>query len=248
MGAKCVIFPKGKTTWKGFVPPCKFKDGDIISDGNYVAIFYKIGTPCRCTSHNVIYYHCYYSQKYCKFKKELDFGIGTATEFKYATEEEKQKLFDAIKANGYKWNAETKTLEKIKPEFKVGDKIKRKGDTRLTTIKEVRDDCYIITFKDVFDNAYITDKLLFSSQDEYEIIPNKFDINTLKPFDKVLVRLTNGFVWMPKFFSYYDTNSKIKYYPFVTIDNIGYSQCIPYEDNKHLSNTTDDCAEYYKTW
>jgi hypothetical protein len=28
--AKCVIFPKGKTTWKGFVPPCKFKDGDVI--------------------------------------------------------------------------------------------------------------------------------------------------------------------------------------------------------------------------
>ena len=28
--AKCVIFPKGKTTWEGFVLPCKFKDGDII--------------------------------------------------------------------------------------------------------------------------------------------------------------------------------------------------------------------------
>ena len=27
--AKCVIFPKGKTTWKGFVPPCKFKDDRI---------------------------------------------------------------------------------------------------------------------------------------------------------------------------------------------------------------------------
>lgn len=28
--AKCVIFPKGKTTWESFIPPCKFKDGDII--------------------------------------------------------------------------------------------------------------------------------------------------------------------------------------------------------------------------
>ena len=26
---KCVIFPKGKTTWEGFIPPCKFKDGGI---------------------------------------------------------------------------------------------------------------------------------------------------------------------------------------------------------------------------
>ena len=29
--AKCVIFPKGKTTWEGFVPPCKFKDGDVLT-------------------------------------------------------------------------------------------------------------------------------------------------------------------------------------------------------------------------
>jgi hypothetical protein len=28
--AKCVIFPKGKTTWKGFQRP--FKDGDIVAD------------------------------------------------------------------------------------------------------------------------------------------------------------------------------------------------------------------------
>ena len=28
--AKCVIFPKGKTTWEGFVPPCKFKTGDVL--------------------------------------------------------------------------------------------------------------------------------------------------------------------------------------------------------------------------
>ena len=29
--AKCVIFPKGKTTWEGFIPPRQFKDGDILS-------------------------------------------------------------------------------------------------------------------------------------------------------------------------------------------------------------------------
>ena len=29
--AKCIIFPKGKTTWEGFVPPCKFKDEDILN-------------------------------------------------------------------------------------------------------------------------------------------------------------------------------------------------------------------------
>lgn len=29
--AKCIIFPKGKTTWEDFVPPYKFKDGDILA-------------------------------------------------------------------------------------------------------------------------------------------------------------------------------------------------------------------------
>ena len=37
---KCIIFPKGKNTWEGFVPPCKFNDGDIIytHTNNYVWI------------------------------------------------------------------------------------------------------------------------------------------------------------------------------------------------------------------
>ena len=35
--AKCVIFPKGKTTWEGVVPTCQFKDGDVfrIKSGKY---------------------------------------------------------------------------------------------------------------------------------------------------------------------------------------------------------------------
>ena len=48
---------------------------------------------------------------------------GNKTNLRLATEEEKQKLFDAIKTNGYCWNAETKTLEKL-PKFKVRDRIK----------------------------------------------------------------------------------------------------------------------------
>ena len=45
---KCVIFPKGKTTWEGFVPPCKFNDGDIVSGTMYpgetwIGIFKQYG-------------------------------------------------------------------------------------------------------------------------------------------------------------------------------------------------------------
>ena len=51
---------------------------------------------------------------------------------------------------------------------------------------------------------------------------------------------------MPKFFSRYDSETKC--YSFIITDNVGYSQCIPYEGNEHLVGKTDDCDEYYKTW
>ena len=61
-----------------------------------------------------------------------------------ATEEEREKLFKAIKDNGYKWNPKTKTLEKlVEPKFKVGDKIvKKKGISVPVEITSVGDDFY----------------------------------------------------------------------------------------------------------
>ena len=38
--------------------------------------------------------------------------------FRHATEEEKQRLFDALKENGLRWNTETKELEKIRKRVK----------------------------------------------------------------------------------------------------------------------------------
>ena len=73
----------------------------------------------------------------------------------------------------------------------------------------------------------------------------KFDINELKPFDKVLVRDTNYNNWRCGFF---DSISGIHDFKFRTTSSIN-TQCIPYNDEtKHLVGTTNDCPEYYKTW
>jgi hypothetical protein len=54
----------------------------------------------------------------------VDFSEPT---FRYATEEEKQLLIDAMKKDGKRWNAEMKCIEDIpKPKFKVGDKVRIK--------------------------------------------------------------------------------------------------------------------------
>ena len=44
-----------------------------------------------------------------------------STYFRHATEEEKQRLFDKLKEQGLRWNAETKTMERIRKRAKEGE-------------------------------------------------------------------------------------------------------------------------------
>ena len=239
---ECCIFPsKDQRDWSTFQRP--FKDGDIISNGRYVAIFHKSGKPENCVSSNVIYYHCWYNDNtYDKFKAKIDFGIGIIKEYKYATEKEKQKLFDAINESGYRWNEETKTLEKlIKPKFKAGDRVKRKDAdyTYIITITKLDNDYY-----DYVNEDGQCGVIHISKQDDWELVPNKFDITTLRPFDKVLVRPSNSDIWECDFFSLYNPKCSNRFHCI----GAWYNMCIPYIGNEHLRGTTDDCDEYYKNW
>lgn len=70
----------------------------------------------------------------------------------------------------------------------------------------------------------------------------KFDVNTLQPFDKVLMRTNERSIWEPDFFGYKDGNWIMG----VTVGNV---ECIPYnEETKHLVGTKEDCPEFYKWW
>lgn len=72
----------------------------------------------------------------------------------------------------------------------------------------------------------------------------KFDPNTLKPFDKVLVRDTTFGYWECEFFSHRIDDT----YPYVGITS-SYKYCIPYnDDTKHLIGTTDEAPKFYKYW
>lgn len=74
----------------------------------------------------------------------------------------------------------------------------------------------------------------------------RFDSNTLQPFDKVLVRDFLSDNWMADFFEKIEEND-VHYN--VTCVTTHWIQCIPYnEDTKHLLGTTNDCPEYYKWW
>lgn len=224
---KCVIYPKGKTTWEGFIPPCKFKDGDIVAtdSGRWLGIIKN--------KYNSEYYtvHCAIDYTF----NDIFYRCGEYRFSRLATEEEKQKLFQAIKDNGYKWNTETKTLEKLtEPKFKVGDKVKDKNNFTYTVLS-IKRRGYILN--DIYRTC-----VTFGDQDKYELVPNKFDITTLKPFEsRVLVRNDEGQYWVPAFWGckradgYTTTFGWCKY-------------CIPFGGNEHLLETNNDCDEYFKTW
>jgi hypothetical protein len=242
--AKCLIYPKGKTTWEGFVPPCKFKDGDILyikTDSHNHIEFIIIFKEIR---NNHIHKHACFAYQNLSIKKCAVCHIADAEIMRLATEEEKQKLLNAIKANGYKWNSYTKTLEKlIEPKFKVGDVIQDiyTSKVRITEVN-IEDERYGYVSMVAKGIGSIT----FSEQDnwEYELVPNKFDINTLIPFEsQVLVRNVDGDLWKPAIYGF--SPSKGGYY---VVGGTYWNQCIPHKGNEYLRGKTDDCKEYYKTW
>ena len=148
-------------------------------------------------------------------------------------------MFQKIKEAGYKWNAETKTLEKfVKPKFKVGDRVRHKETNKLYEISEVYDDSYGI--------AGFTWVIYMKYQDQYELVPNKFNPKMLNKLDKVLGRDNDTHIWKFDLFSYIVEHDC--YHTYKCVLNT-YRYCIPYNnETKHLEGTKDDAPEYYCYW
>ena len=73
----------------------------------------------------------------------------------------------------------------------------------------------------------------------------KFDPNTLKPFDKVLVRNDND-TWQVEFFSHICQHEPKGW---CQCSGDSYYFCIPYNDEtKNLVGTTEEAPEYYRYW
>lgn len=59
-----------------------------------------------------------------------------------------------------------------------------------------------------------------------------------KPFDKVLVRDSNDAPWTASYYSHKEGGSYRGSYPYITIGNLCFKYCIPFEGNEHLVGTT----------
>lgn len=229
---ECCLFPsKENRDWSKFITK-PFQNGDVISSSaGCIAIF------SHYSSTNAIVYHCVVVNDGIIIKQ--DTGIGYHRNCHLASRKEKSKLYDLLQEAGYFWNDETNSLEKYK--FKKGDTIQDKKTKQILTIYDVE------------HNKYKTCKclpcyIIAKHQNQFELCQEKFDITTLKTYDKILVRFGNNSVWEPQLFSRLDINLNHHVDKFVIIGFCSVPQCIPYEGNEHLAGTTNDCNDYYKTW
>ena len=233
--AEIMLFPsKEQRDWSKFELSHKFKIGDVIYNESYDFISIYKGHNTR------------FAVSYVPYLKVFNRGINLNSsvnieEFKcrLATQEEKEMLYNELQKAAHFWNNETNSLEKYK--FNIGDKIQNKTTKQIYSIYDIKHDKYKV-------KENIQCYLFTEYQNQYELYQEKFDITTLKPYDKVLVRHFNTSVWEPQIFSHLDTNLKHNSYKFVIVGFCSMPQCIPYEGNEHLVGTTNDCDEYYKTW
>ena len=93
----------------------EFKDGDIVVYGKSVAICRRI------YKHTLSFYVTLNEMVGLLFADEVE----SSEEYRFATEEEKQQLFDALEKEGKAWDAEKKQIVDLKPkvELKPFDKV-----------------------------------------------------------------------------------------------------------------------------
>lgn len=228
-GGECMLFPsKKQRDWDEFMIP--FKDGDIIiknepnigCEYRNIAIFksYNNNSTNKMTTH-------------CQVNGVNEFKTGMDVchkDWRLANAEEIKRFFTRMRESGYDFKG-GKLISL--PKFKAGDTIT--NGTFTFKISHVDDLFY-------YEEAGITvSKLLIQDQDKWRI--KKFDISSLKPYDKVLVRNSDG-CWYPTLVSYVDSSREV--YLIDTTDRAEY--VIPFKGNEHLIGGFSDPDPYYITW
>lgn len=249
---ECVLFPaKDQMDWSKFRLPVK--KGDIMmSNGRAFIISDDYADTFGDAYHKYI----------CgiditgAFKVSQSNHHWTNSFYIPASEEAKKELFDKMTEAGYRWNADTLELEKIKPEFKEGDVlINKEGDLYLLIGKIAKDigkaailyangdfiaeAAFTIT-SDGLALAKSSDKnklfsFLIRKGYKYDKVQHNIMKQCFKPFDKVLVRDNNTDSWKADIYLGYDENNPFPY----ICTKTNYSICIPYKDNEYLLGTTN---------
>ncbi len=128
----------------------KFKDGDIVYSEEDEEHYPSISILNLNNKDG----KCYYLWYPIKRREIIIYNVplldDEVNRFRYATEEEKQRLFDALAKNGKAWDAEKKQIVDLKPkvEFKQFQKVLTRDDNTRKWEAE------LFGFKDDDDNGF----------------------------------------------------------------------------------------------
>lgn len=207
-------------------PQPEFKDGDIVmSDSGTIVLVRGISSTRK------IYYHAYMRNEYIYINQvEGEFFSRISRIKRFATDSEKQQLFDALAKEGKAWDAEKKQIVDLKPAFEIGKLYvfrEEDEDGELTIIGELiaknesedtltfGNQYEIETEKFVTDQAFdlrisVNKELREATENEVELLNKHYDIwkngkeereqPAFKTFDKVLVRDGGEYEWLPALF------------------------------------------------
>ena len=228
-GGECMLFPsKEQRDWDDFMIP--FKNGDVIIRTEFnpgckqynIAIFKGYNN----NTHNKMNIHCQVNGAN-EFRTEMSIHH---KDWRLASYNEIKRFYTRMNESGYDFkNGKLIPL----PKFKVGDTIT--NGTYTFKISHIDDMYYYEKIGTTVNRLNIQD------QDKWKI--KKFDIHSLKPYDKVLVKYHKDGCWVPTMISYIDG---VAIYTIDKEDSPEY--VIPYENNEHLVAKYDDPDPYYITW
>lgn len=244
----------------------EFKDGDIVmSDSGTIVLVRGI-----CLTRK-IYYHAYMRNEYIYINQvEGEFFSRISRIKRFATDSEKQQLFDALAKEGKRWDSEKKQIVDLKPAFEIG---------KLYVFKEEDEDGELTIIGKLIDKNESEDTLTFGNQYEIEnekfVTDQTFDLRIsvskelreategevelfnkhyaiwkkekeqpcFKTFDKVLVRCGEKFKWLPAFFVRdrgEDFAARYNVLPLHTGKPADFTSCIPFEGHENIAFTDYD--------
>lgn len=250
-------------------PQPEFKDGDIVmSDSGTIVLVRGISLTRK------IYYHAYMRNEYIYINQvEGEFFSRISRIKRFATDSEKQQLFDALAKEGKRWDSEKKQIVDLKPAFEIGKLYvfrEEDEDGELTIIGELIDKNEsedTLTFGNQYEienEKFVTDQtfdlrisvnkeLREATENEVELFNKHYDIwkngkeqPAFKTFDKVLVRCGKGFKWLPAFFVRdrgEDFASRYNVLPLHSGKAADFTQCIPYEGHENFAFTDYDFVD-----
>lgn len=250
-------------------PQPEFKDGDIVmSDSGTIVLVRGISLTRK------IYYHAYMRNEYIYINQvEGEFFSRVSRIKRFATDSEKQQLFDALAKEGKRWDSEHKMIVDLKPAFEIGKLYvfrEEDEDGELTIIGELIDKNEsedTLTFGNQYEienEKFVTDQtfdlrisvnkeLREATENEVELFNKHYDIwkngkeqPAFKTFDKVLVRCGKGFKWLPAFFVRdrgEDFASRYNVLPLHSGKAADFTQCTPYEGHENFAFTDYDFVD-----